>query len=82
MPSRNDNQALFQRLVFRQLKRRGRLHLRGLLGAMRKRLDVPATEPSQEIAMLLRGKLRLRAPRMHDVEAVRRILEGAQGDGP
>ena len=64
-----------------QIRSRGRIHHRALLAAMRECLEHPATERTQELAMMLRGKLRLWPQKVKDIEDVRRTLAGESGSG-
>ena len=53
----------------------GRAHHRKLLAAMRKGADVPATEPMQEFALTLKGKLGFCAPK---AKAAKKAAGGAE----
>lgn len=78
----DDAEVAFLAGVFReQLRLHGRAHHRGLLEALRKRLGTAATEKEQEVAMMLRRKLRWRPPKVKDVTAVRRALEADAAAG-
>jgi heterodisulfide reductase subunit B len=48
-----------EQIIREQLARRGRLHLRALVAEMRKRARPAATEPLQELSLVLGGKFRL-----------------------
>ena len=61
-----------------QLRTRGRGHHRALLAAMRKQLDEPATTLEQEVALVLKRRLRLRGPKVADVESVGRALDARE----
>ena len=63
-PHKDDPQV--KRLVqcfAEQLKRNGRAHHRALLAEMRKGAKSPATEPMQEVALTIKGKLGFMAPK-------------------
>ena len=53
-----------EQIIREQLKRRGRLHLRGLIDGMRKHAPPAAVEGGQEVSLVLGGKLRLFAPKV------------------
>jgi heterodisulfide reductase subunit C len=64
-----------------QIRRFGRAHHRSLLARMRRRLKAPATERTQEFAMLLGGKLRLRPQKVKDIESVLRAFPAETATG-
>ena len=55
--------ALLTKTFRDQIRSRGRAHHRALLREMRERGSASATEPTQELALTLKGKLRFMAPR-------------------
>ena len=52
-----------QEIIREQMKRRGRVHLRGLIHRMRKEAPPSAVESMQEISLILRRRLRVFAPK-------------------
>ncbi|HUW56281.1 MAG TPA: hypothetical protein VMZ92_06570 [Planctomycetota bacterium] len=77
---RGDADAATARLRKRfidQIRAHGRVHHRSLLGAMRRHLETPATETAQDLAMLMRRKLRLLPQRVKDIASVRKALKAA-----
>ena len=68
--------AYLGKVFIEQIRNHGRVHHRALLRTMRERLGEGPTETSQEVAMILRGKLRLRPRNVRDIESVRRALAG------
>ena len=70
-----------RQVFIEQIRARGRVHHRAVLAAMRECLEHPATERMQEIALLLRGKLRLWPQKVNDLEGVREALTGESGAG-
>ena len=72
-PAEPDVAAMMQSFR-RQIEKRGRAHHWASIREMRKRLEDPATEGTQEAALLLRRKLRLRPERVREIGEVRRLL--------
>lgn len=64
-----------------QIRAHGRIHYRALLRAMREHPGEGATDTSQEVALILRRKLRLRPRKVRDIEGVRRALAGGPDAG-
>ena len=76
--SPNDPEVAWLRQVFTaQIRAHGRVHHRSLLAAMRRHLDNPATETAQDVAMLMRRKLRLLPRGVSHLASVREALKAA-----